>query len=203
MKAETQRWVAIARVLRPRGNKGEVAVELFTDFPERFAGLRRVFLAADGRSAEPRAGDVASFWRKPNQTKQGILRLAQVNSIGAAEKLRGMHVLIPFEQRVTLPAGQYFVTDLIGCTVFEQPAGLERMSSSPCSAESVPNALGTVTDVESLGEGVAGTPILHVSTARGDLLIPLAEDICIGVNVVARRIDVVLPEGLRELNEQE
>ncbi len=114
-----------------------------------------------------------------------------------------MHVLIPFEQRVTLPAGQYFVTDLIGCTVFEQPAGLARMSSSPCSAENVPNALGRVTDVESLGEGVAGTPILHVSTERGDLLIPLAEDICIGVNVAARRIDVVLPEGLRELNEQE
>ncbi len=203
MKAEAQRWVAIARVLRPRGNQGEVAVELLTDFPERFAGLRRVFLAADGHPAEPQACDVASFWRKPNQTKQGVLRLAQVNSIDAAEKLRGMHVLIPFEQRVTLPAGQYFITDLIGCTVFEQPAERGRLASAPCSAESVPNALGTVTDVELLGEGVAGTPILHVSTARGDLLVPLAEDICIRVNVTARRIDVVLPEGLRELNEPE
>lgn len=203
MKAETQRWVAIARVLRPRGNKGEVAVELLTDFPERFARLREVFLASEGHPAEPRAYEVSSFWRKPNQNQLGVLQLANVNSIDAAEKLRGMHVLVPFEERVALPAGQYFVTDLIGCSVFEQPARRGSMASSPCSAENVPNALGTVTDVEFLGESIAGTPILHVLTAQGELLLPLAEDICVGLNVAARRIDVVLPEGLRELNAPE
>lgn len=75
------------------------------------------------------------------------------------------------------------------------------MASSPCSAESVPEAIGTVSDVEFTGEGVAGTPILHVETARGELLIPLAQDICVGVSVAARRIDVILPEGLRALNQ--
>ncbi len=45
-----------------------------------------------------------------------------------------------------------------------------------------------------------GTPVLEVETARGELLIPLAEDICKRIDTVARRIEVELPEGLRELN---
>jgi len=39
-----------------------------------------------------------------------------------------------------------------------------------------------------------------VDTAQGELLVPLEEEICIGIHVAARRIEVLLPEGLRELN---
>jgi 16S rRNA processing protein RimM len=50
LSSQPQRWVAIARVLRARGNKGEVAAELLTDFPERLAQTAEVFLrASDGR----------------------------------------------------------------------------------------------------------------------------------------------------------
>jgi len=45
-----------------------------------------------------------------------------------------------------------------------------------------------------------GTPVLEVETAQGELLIPLAADICRRIDTVARRIEVELPEGLRELN---
>jgi ribosomal 30S subunit maturation factor RimM len=65
-----------------------------------------------------------------------------------------------------------------------------------------PVLLGRVTDVQSTGEGISGTPLLVVDTRTGELLIPLAEDICKNINPAARRIDVLLPEGLRELNEQ-
>ena len=50
------------------------------------------------------------------------------------------------------------------------------------------------------GEGVTGTPILVVDSPRGELLIPLAQDICVRVDTAARVIEVVLPEGLRDLN---
>jgi ribosomal 30S subunit maturation factor RimM len=50
------------------------------------------------------------------------------------------------------------------------------------------------------GESVRGTPLLELDTGRGELLIPLAEDICKRIDAAARRIEVVLPEGLRELN---
>jgi ribosomal 30S subunit maturation factor RimM len=47
---------------------------------------------------------------------------------------------------------------------------------------------------------VSGTPLLVVDTRGGELLIPLAEDICTGIDLRGRRIEVVLPEGLRDLN---
>jgi ribosomal 30S subunit maturation factor RimM len=63
-----------------------------------------------------------------------------------------------------------------------------------------PALLGSVTDVQFTGEGVSGTPLLVVDALAGELLIPLAEDICTRIDPAARRIDVLLPEGLRELN---
>jgi ribosomal 30S subunit maturation factor RimM len=66
--------------------------------------------------------------------------------------------------------------------------------------EEAPRVLGTVRDVFFPGEGTSGTPLLQVQTANGELLVPLAEDICRRIDVAARRIDVTLPEGLSELN---
>ena len=123
-----------------------------------------------------------------------------VNSISEAEKLRAFEVFLPFEQRVILPAGQYFVSDLIGCCVFETPASRPVLASSPCSLGEAPALLGTVRDVQFPGEEMPGTPILLVDTSQGELLIPLAEDICTKIDPRARRIDVMLPEGLRDLN---
>jgi ribosomal 30S subunit maturation factor RimM len=60
--------------------------------------------------------------------------------------------------------------------------------------------VGTVRDVFFPGEGTAGTPLLQVETPAGELLVPLAEDICRRIDVAARRIDVTLPEGLSDLN---
>jgi len=42
--------------------------------------------------------------------------------------------------------------------------------------------------------------LLALDTPGGELLVPLAEDICKSVSVAARRIEVLLPEGLRDLN---
>jgi 16S rRNA processing protein RimM len=123
-------------------------------------------------------------------------------SINEAEKFRGLDVLLPFEQRVSLPAGQYFVADLIGCAVFQVASGRPAVASSPCSMATAPEYLGTVRDVQFPGEGesVRGTPLLEVETGQGELLIPLAEDICKRIDAAARRIEVTLPEGLRDLN---
>lgn len=200
MKPETPRWVVVARILRPRGNKGEVAAELLTDFPERLTQLREVFL---GRSdSEPRRHAVKSCWLSQNHRGQAVFHFEGINSISDAEKVRGLDVLLPFEQRVALPAGQYFVSDLIGCSVFEYATSASGLSSLPCLASSAPSFLGTVRDVQFSGEGVAGTPLLAVDTAQGELLIPLAEEICKRIDTKARRIDVVLPDGLRDLNRE-
>jgi 16S rRNA processing protein RimM len=199
---EPQRWVAVAHILRPRGNKGEVAAELLTDFPQRLTGLREAFVDDGRQTSEPRPIQIKACWLSQNHRGQAVFHFEGCTSIDDAEKFRGHDVLLPIEHRVSLPAGHYFISDLIGCSVFERAREDSAMASSPCSMDTAPALLGSVTDVQFTGEGVSGTPLLVVDAREGELLIPLAEDICTNINPAARRIDVLLPEGLRELNEQ-
>lgn len=193
----------MARILRARGNKGEVAAEVLTDFPERLTKLQEVFLGPPQAGDEPRRIALKSCWLNQNHRGQIVFHFEGVNSISEAEKLRAFEVLLPLEQRVSLPEGQYFVSDLIGCSVFETPAGLPVVASSPCSLAEAPALLGTVRDVQFPGEELAGTALLEVNTSHGEMLIPLAEDICTKIDPRARRIDVTLPVGLRDLNQRE
>jgi 16S rRNA processing protein RimM len=176
--AESFEGVTLARIVRPHGLRGEVAAEILTDFPERLPDLKRVWLS-DGRTP-PRP--VASLSCRLHNG-QAIFLLEGSHSMDDAERLRGLEIQVPLAERVTLGAGQYFVTDLIGCDVIETGA------TAP---------LGRVRDVEQSGARSAGTPLLAVETAAGELLIPFAAVFCTEIDVAARRIVVSLPEGLRE-----
>lgn len=194
----TAKFVTVARILRARGNKGEVAAELFTDFPERLKEQKEVFLSASSASRQKAA--LQSFWVDRNHAGQCVFHFAGISSIDEAEKLRGIEVQIPWERRAELPSGSYFVTDLIGCSVFELHADTPHVASSPHSLAESPTLLGQVRDVYFPGEGQPGTPLLALDTVQGELLVPLAGDICKKIDLPARRIEVVLPEGLRNLN---
>ena len=191
----------MARILRPRGNKGEVVGELLTDSTDRFSTCKRVFLQKENEEPKPVA--LERFWLDRNHPGMGVFHLAGCATISDAEKWRGYDVLLPMEERIALPAGKYFVTDLIGCTVFQIAEAEPKLASAPCSMEEAPRVIGTVRDVFFPGEGVAGTPLLQVQTSSGELLVPLAEDICTRVDVTGRRIEVRLPEGLSELSTPE
>lgn len=201
MKPNFPSWILIARILRPRGNRGEVAAELLTDFPERLTRIEEVYLSHAGSPTdEPQHMKLQSIWLKRNRTGQAVFHFDGVDSISDAEKFRGCEVLLPVAQRVALPAGNYWVSDLIGCSVFENPSAPPVVSSCPCSLAEAPSLLGTVRDVQFPGERLIGVPLLEVEAANDEVLIPLAEEICKKIDVTARRIDVVLPEGLRALN---
>jgi 16S rRNA processing protein RimM len=177
--AEEFTGVTLAKILRPRGLRGEVAAEILTDFPERLPKLREVWLA-DGRSA-PRRVRVQRCWLSPSRGGQAVFHFADINSMEDAESLRGLEVQVPIEQRAQLAAGSYFVGDLVGCEVWEVGAS---------------SALGSVRDVEFPG----GAPLLAIDTNEGEVLVPLAAEFCVHIDVKAKRIDVTLPEGLRDLN---
>jgi 16S rRNA processing protein RimM len=174
--------VTVARIVRPHGVRGEVAAEILTDFPERLTRLTSVELW-DGRSA-PRRLAVRKCWLSHSHGGQAIFHFAACDSVDAAKKHVGLEVQVPLVDRVQLPAGSYYISDLVGCEVRER-GGTE---------------IGRVRDVEINGEDVSGTPLLIVDSQQGEILIPLAQEICVNVDTVARRIDVVLPEGLLDLN---
>lgn len=176
----------MARVLRPHGRLGEVACEILSDFPQRFKDLKFVELRdarSDGNAGRRVA--VRSCWLSQSRGGQAIFLFEGSDSISDAEKLVGLDVQIPLSARVSLPSGSYYITDLAGCEVRGQDS----------------EAIGRVSDVQMTGEHVAGTPLLVVDSPRGELLIPLAQDICVRVDTAAGVIEVVLPEGLRDLNE--
>jgi len=174
----------VARILRPHGRRGEVAAEILTDFPERLTRLRSAALW-DGRT-EPRSVAIRTCWISQSRGGQAIFHFEGSDSITAAEKLVGLEVQIPLSERMALPPSSYYISDLIGCEVCERGGA----------------ALGRVRDVQFAGEDVAGTPLLVVDSPRGELLIPLAQEICVRVDTAARRIEVVLPEGLADLNRE-
>jgi 16S rRNA processing protein RimM len=89
-------------------------------------------------------------------------------------------VQIPASERMALPAGSYYVSDLVGCEVRERGT-----------------VIGRVREVQFPG----GTPLLVVDSTRSEVLIPLAEEICVRIDTQARSIEVILPDGLRDLNQ--
>lgn len=173
---------------------------MFTDFAERLTKLPEVFVGYATGKPEPVRTALKRCWLSQNHRGQVVFHFEGVNSINDAERFRGLEVLLPFEQRVKLPTGQYFVTDLVGCRVFEIPSLAPAVSSSPGSLLEAPALLGKVREVQFPGEEFAGTPLLEVDTGHGELLIPLAEDICTRIDIAAKRIEVSLPEGLRDLD---
>lgn len=181
--------VTVARVLRPHGRRGEVAAEILTDFPHRLALLKSVELCDERGSSRHTA--VRSSRISPSRGGQAILHFEGSDSISDAEKFVGLEVRIALADRMALPTGSYYVTDLIGCQVYERGDAAANLAGTN---------LGFVADVQFTGEDVAGTPILVVDSPGGELLIPLAHEICVAIDTASRRIEVVLPEGLRDLN---
>ena len=187
-------WIVLAHLLRPQGRKGEVLAELFTDFPERFEDQRRVFLAAPGfagDAAEARSAEVVAFWL-PVGKNQGrvVLQFAGIDTISDAESIAGQDVLVPREERLPLEDESVYISELIGCTVYD---GSLRV--------------GVVEDVQFAMTADGGrrlddaAPLLAVKSLDGDeILIPFAKAFLVAVDTEARRIDMTLPEGLVEVN---
>ena len=170
-------FVDVARIQTTHGRHGEVAADLLTDFPERFQpGL--MVLAGDGESQ--RQLRVASAWiHNTGRRRRVILQFEGVSTLTQAETLRGYMIRVQREQRWPLPAGQLYISDLIGCTVLEGE-----------------KSIGTIEGWQETG----GVPLLRVASAKGELLVPYTSEICTAVHVDRREIRVSLPEGLLELN---
>ncbi|MDW8071184.1 MAG: ribosome maturation factor RimM [Anaerolineae bacterium] len=167
------RFIVIGRILRPHGIRGEVLVEVITDFPERFEGLEVAYLGHDNWHAIPvrvrtrrwhRAGALLSFEGYPDRT--------------AVEALRDLFIQIPIEEAKPLPEGSYYAHELIGLHVITTQG----------------EALGRIRDVLF----TAANDVYVVQTARGELLLPAIRDVIKEIDLAARRIRVELLPGLRE-----
>lgn len=108
----TERRLAIARILGPKGLAGAVRLELVTDWPEQLVVGAEVFL--EGDAAARRIESVELGGRVP------VVRLAGVASRDDAARLAGQYVEVPARE---LPDDAYFWDQLIGLRV-EEPGGV-------------------------------------------------------------------------------
>lgn len=169
--------VVVGRVARPHGLRGHVAVHPETDFvEERFRPGATVWTDLDGRATPLRIVSARLQSGRPVVAFEGRTRIEDV------EPLAGRELRIPEETLQPLEPGRYYEHQLVGCIV-------ETVDEAP---------VGTVVRVE----GGAGGSRLVVGGARGEVLIPLAQAICVEIDVGAKRIRVDPPEGLLEVNER-
>ena len=112
--------MTIAQVTRARGNRGEVAAVSLSSHPERFSELGPVTLfGAEGFPA-PKTLALENVWEHGSKL---ILKFEGVDTISDAERLRGAEVRIPMRNRLSLPEGEYYHSDLIGCQVVDVASG--------------------------------------------------------------------------------
>src|ERR1700722_7400982 len=173
MTQTTPAWIVLAHLLRPQGRKGEVLAELFTDFPERFDDQRRVFLAAPGFDGDPMEAEVVAFWLPVGKNEgRVVLQLAGIDTISDAESIAGKDFIVPFEERRPLDEESVFISELIGCTVYDsaKPGGVVedvQFAMSPGGGRRLDDA----------------PPLLAVPSPDGDeILIPFAKAFLVAVN---------------------
>lgn len=165
----------VGRIARAHGNRGQVIVNLETDFPEgRFRPGAEMFVQ---RADEVRALTLTSV---RFQRERPVIGIAGVETMTDAEAMAGWELRVPIDQLAALPNATFYRHDLIGCHV-ETRAGVR---------------VGTVRDVE----GSLDRSRLVVGGADGEVLIPLASEICTAIDIAGKRIVIDPPEGLLELN---
>src|SRR5579864_6499572 len=158
-------FITLARVVKTQGRHGEIAAEVHSDVPDRFAAGMKLF--ALGKDQTRRELDVEDLW--PHKELL-VLKFAGVDSMTDAEALIGSELQVPKAERAKLERGWTYVSDLIGCTVFDR-GGKE---------------IGRIADVQ-FGAGEA--PLLVIADDAGQKFdVPFAEAYLDAVDVARREV---------------
>ncbi|HEX7176423.1 MAG TPA: ribosome maturation factor RimM [Pyrinomonadaceae bacterium] len=173
---ETVELLAVARVAKTRGVRGEVVANLLTDFPERFDRLEE--LVAVGPAGERELLVIENHWFHGPRV---VFKFEGYDAPETAQVLVGRELAVPESEAVELEEGAFYDWQLAGCRV-ETTEGQD---------------LGAVRELLRAG---GDAPLLVVRDDDGrERLIPFAESICVEVDIDARLIRVDPPDGLLEL----
>lgn len=203
MTQPSQQWIILARILRPQGRRGEVLAELLTDFPNRFAERPDVWLAPPGYTegpgpassgapiSAPQPAFILSHWLPVGRNSgRVVLHFRGVDSITAAEAMAGQEVVVPLAERLPLEGDAAYISDLIGCSVYDRGSLLGTID-----AVQIPTTADGIRRLED------AAPLLSIATPdEEEILVPFAKAYLQRIDVVARTVHMALPEGLTDLN---
>jgi 16S rRNA processing protein RimM len=168
MPAPSPDYLTIGRITAPRGIKGEVKVQVLTDFPERFGLLGTVYLGPDHRPIEIESSRLHQRW--------ALLMFVGRHTRESVEDLRGLQVDIPYSEAMPLGPDMHYEHQIVGLSVWTEEG--ER--------------LGTVREIIYTGSN----DVYVVRGSRGEVLIPALKDVVLEIDLDEEKILVRLMEGL-------
>jgi len=179
-------YITLARVLKTQGRRGEVAVEVHSDVPDRFVeGMHLLALDDAGQRRELK---VEELWPHKGHL---VLKFAGIDSISGAESLLRCELQIPRAERAELEPGWTYISDLAGCTVFDGDREIGQIQSVEFGAGEAPLLI-----VSSGG----GSPRKTGGRQVAPYEIPFAEAYLVKVDSAAKQVRMRLPEGMLEIN---
>ncbi len=174
MPAEQPPFLLLGRVLRPHGIRGEIRIEVLTDYPERIVPGMIVYIGRDPDDA--RSAVEYTIESARTHLQYLILRLENIPDRDAADFLRELYVMVAFDDAVPLDEDEFYLFQAIGLAVFTD-AG---------------EHLGEVTDVLETG----ANDVYVVQGSRGEILLPVLDEVILDVDLDAGRMTVRLMDGL-------
>jgi 16S rRNA processing protein RimM len=165
--------VAVGRLFRAWGNRGELGGEIYSPNPGRAEKLKAVLLERpDGKTRPSRVERV--WWHDGRP----VFKFEGIDSISDAEHWEGADVLVEDAERELPEEGAFSHADLIGCALWNRK-----------------EKVGVVRAIEDYGGG----PLLDIRLENGrDVLVPFTLSICKEIDVAGKTIRAELPEGLLE-----
>lgn len=161
-------WMLVGVVAAPVGVRGEVKIDLATEFPDRFKLIETIYVGEEHRPME-----LAGARRHAGRV---ALRFAAIADRDAAEPLRGQPLYIPRAEAMPLPEGHYYHDQIIGLRVVTT-AG---------------EALGTVQQILPTG----ANDVYVVRDEQREVLVPAIRDVVRRIDVEAGLMEVEAIEGL-------
>jgi 16S rRNA processing protein RimM len=172
-RPEQPAYLALGRVLRPHGVRGELRVSTITDYPERVAELETVFLSRDVEGADAKPYLIESVRLHQDYI---LIKFENVPDRNAAERLRDLYVLVDIEHAVPLDDDEVYLYELIGLTVKLEDG----------------TVLGTLTDIMETG---ANDVYVINSDTHGSILIPAHDETIVEIDLDEEVITVAPPPG--------
>lgn len=164
-------FVIVGKLGRPRGLDGEIYITPITDFPDRFLGLKQVFVR---EADEWRLMDLVSV---EIISKRPVVKFDSIDTPEEAGRLTNRELAVKRAQVVDLPGDTYYIFDLIGCQVTENNSGAH---------------IGAIIEVEQY----PANDVYVIADAEGSISrLPVVKKFVIEVNIEKKRVTID-PSGL-------
>lgn len=211
-------WVWLARIRHPQGRKGEVFAELLTDFPEKFAERKRLWLLAEPSSAKPGESSSAkpglvsghdfSLAAKASNTARALApegKTAPREVELVAHWLHKGGIVLHFAGMDSISAAETLNGLIVAIPRAERAAlGEDEVYIGDligCALIDIAGANPVVVgEIENVDRTAGPVALLVVQGAEGEVLVPFAKSYLRNIDLTARRVEMALPDGLIDLN---